>query len=99
VIKTTFRAPASSLPVEIRVAIVERTGPVGNADRTKQEVRVMMVHPSWVMFNPQPDPPANSYLRGSLLLPPGSLVALNPQPLPPGPANAPLQSGIIVVGG
>ncbi len=59
----------------------------------------MPIHPSWVMFNPQPDPPADGGIRGQLLLPPGSLVALNPQPLPPGPANPLPQHGIIVIGG
>lgn len=59
----------------------------------------MLIHPSWVMFNPQPDPPGVWSMLNPQPLPPGALVTLNPQPLPPGPANPLLQRGIIIVGG
>ncbi|HLZ72334.1 MAG TPA: hypothetical protein VKV26_20720 [Dehalococcoidia bacterium] len=46
----------------------------------------MLIHPSWVMLNPQP-------------LPPGAWVMLNPQPLPPRVYSPLAERGIIIVGG
>ncbi len=45
-----------------------------------------MVHPTWVMLNPQP-------------LPPGYSNMLNPQPLPPRVSSPLNERGIIIVGG